>query len=160
MALLKDYYNQPSCEVEINLVLVKDSSVKFNIQFRLGKSFPELSSEITCLRRDFVKLLDDLRQIDLKHLSMLEPHDPGLCIYHIPLFGTYFNPGYGLYQVPEHERDEWDPYYRLFFVLDAGERNNHIASETGPAICLKVKMEQINEFVDGLKSELKNFHIV
>ncbi|MGE7111979.1 hypothetical protein [Lysinibacillus sp. NPDC047702] len=158
MALLKDYFNQPNCEVEINLVLVNESSVKFNIQFRSGKNFPEVFTEIVCLRRDFLKLLDDLRQIDLMHLSMLEPHDPGLCIYHIPLFGSYYYPGHGLHQVPEHERDEWDPYYRLFFVLDAGERNDHSASETGPGLCLKVKMEQINEFVDCLKSEVNNFY--
>ncbi|MNH36539.1 hypothetical protein D3C79_973370 [compost metagenome] len=59
--------------------------------------------------------------------------------------------------MPEHERDEWEPYYRLFFVLDAGEKNDHSASETGPALCLKVQMEQINEFVDSLKLEVNNF---
>jgi len=41
MVILKDYFSQSSCEVEINLVLVNESSVKFNIQFRSGKSFPE-----------------------------------------------------------------------------------------------------------------------
>lgn len=157
MALLKDYSDQPNCEVEINLVLVNESSVKFNILFRSGHSFPEISSEIVCMRRDFFKLLEDLRQIDTKHLSMLEAHDPGLCIYHIPLFGSYYYPGNGFLQVLEHERDEWEPYYRLIFVLDAGERNNHSASETGPALCLKVKMEQINEFVETLISEANRF---
>ncbi|KOY80182.1 hypothetical protein MHB44_22195 [Lysinibacillus sp. FSL H8-0500] len=157
MALLQDYFDQPICEVEINLVVVNESSVKFNIKLRSGNCFPEISSEIVCMRKDFLKLLDDLRQIDTKHLSMLETHDPGLCIYHIPLFGSYYYPGHGFLQIPEHERDEWEPYYRLIFVLDAGEKNNHSASETGPALCLKVKMEQINEFVESLLSEVNRF---
>ncbi|WP_253734819.1 hypothetical protein [Lysinibacillus fusiformis] len=124
MPVLKDYVDQSNCAVEINLVLVNDSSVKFNIQFRSGHCFPEISSEIVCMRKDFLKLLDDLRKIDTKHLSMLEANDPGLCIYHIPLFGSCYYPEHGLLQIPEHERDEWEPYYRLIFVLDAGERNN------------------------------------
>ncbi|WP_054769980.1 hypothetical protein [Lysinibacillus parviboronicapiens] len=157
MAILTDYASKPDCEVEINLQLVNDESVKFHIHFRSGPAFPEVHTEIVCLKRDFLRLLDDLKQIDIKHLSMLEAHDPGLCIYHIPLFGSYYYPGYGFLQVPEHERDEWEPYYRLIFVLDAGEKNNYSATETGPALCLKVKMEQINEFVACLKLEVNNF---
>lgn len=157
MAILTDYASKPDCEVEINLQLVNDESVKFHIHFRSGPAFPEVHTEIVCLKRDFLRLLDDLKQIDIKHLSMLEAHDPGLCIYHIPLFGSYYYPGYGFLQVPEHERDEWEPYYRLIFVLDAGEKNNYRATETGPALCLKVKMEQINEFVACLKLEVNNF---
>lgn len=157
MAILKDYSSQPSCEVEINLKLVNDESVRFHIHFRSGKSFPDVHSEIVCLKRDYLILFDALKQIDNIHLGMLEPHDPGLCIYHIPLFGTYYYPGYGTHQIPEHERDEWEPLYRLIFVLDAGELNDRSASECGPALCLKVKMEQINEFVDSLKLELNSF---
>ena len=83
--------------------------------------------------RDYLILLDALKQIDNIQLSMLEPHDPGLCIYHIPLFGTYYYPGYSTHQIPEQERNEWKPLYRLIFVLDAGERNNYRATECGPA---------------------------
>ncbi|MEK4231393.1 hypothetical protein [Solibacillus sp. FSL H8-0538] len=157
MAILKEYFGHSGCEVEINLTLVNNSSVKFNIYFRSGKSFPDVHSEILCMKCDFLKLVDDLKQIDIMHLSMLEPHDPGLCIYHIPQFGTYYYPGYGVHQLPEHEREERELYYKLIFVLDAGERNNKSATESGPALCLIVKMEQINEFVNSLKSEVNSF---
>ena len=39
MALLKDYFSQSSCEVEINLKLVNDESVEFHIHFRSGLAF-------------------------------------------------------------------------------------------------------------------------
>lgn len=157
MAILKGYFSQSSCEVEIKLKLVSDSSVKFIIYFRFGESFPEVQSEILCMKRDFFKLLEDLEQIDIMHLSMLEPNDPGLCIYHIPQFGTYYYPGFGVHQLPENEIEERELYYKLIFVLDAGEINNKSATECGPAICLVVKLEQIAEFVNNLKSELINF---
>lgn len=104
-----------------------------------------------------MKLLDDVNQIDNVHVSMLETHDPGLCIYHIPACGIYNFPGYGLFQVPEDEREEREPRYKLIFVLDAGEKNHFIATECGPALCLIVKMGQINEFVKALKLELNSF---
>ncbi|QDQ03227.1 hypothetical protein FOH38_23900 [Lysinibacillus fusiformis] len=157
MAILKDYASKPNCEVEINLTLVNDQSVKFRIDFRSGPAFPEVHTEILCLKRDFFKLLDDLKQIDITHLSMLEHHDPGLCVYHIPQFGKYYYPGYGFLQIPEHERNEWEPRYKLIFVLDAYEKNNFGPRECGPALCLVVKMAQINEFVDTLKLEVNNF---
>ncbi|MGE7111462.1 hypothetical protein [Lysinibacillus sp. NPDC047702] len=157
MVILKDHSSKPSCEVEIKLKLVNDGSVKFRIDFRTGPAFPEIHTEISCLKRDFLKLLDDLKQIDHTHLSMLEPHDPGLCIYHIPEYGTYYYPEYGLFQVPEHEREENEPRFKLIFVLDAKEKNNYGLRECGPALCLIVKMEQINQFVDSLKLEVTNF---
>lgn len=39
MAILKDYTEQPTCEVELNIESVNDMSVKFNICFRSGHSF-------------------------------------------------------------------------------------------------------------------------
>ncbi len=141
MVILKDYSSQPSCEVELNLKFVNDESIKFSVHFRSGPAFPVVYSEMQCLIRDFLKLLDDLLKIDYKSLHILEPHDPGLCIYHIP------EPGRGL--------DE--PLYKLFFVLDAGEKNNFLATECGPALCIIVKMEQIIEFVSSLKSEIDSF---
>ncbi|AVK84088.1 hypothetical protein C3943_11130 [Lysinibacillus sp. B2A1] len=157
MAILKDHSSKPSCEVEIKLILVNDESVKFGIVFRTGPTFPEIHTEISCLKRDFLKLLDDLKRVDHTHLSMLEPHDPGLCIYHIPEYGTYYFPDYGLFQVPEHERQENEPRFKLIFVLDAKEKNNYGLRECGPALCLIVKMEQINQFVDSLKLEVTTF---
>jgi len=65
--------------------------------------------DIACLRSDFLKLLDDLQHIGNIHLSKLEFLDPGLCIYHIPEYGTYHFPGYGLFQMPEQERQENEP---------------------------------------------------
>ena len=50
IAILKDYSSQPSCEVEINLKLVNDESVRFRINFRSRKSFPDVHSEIVCLK--------------------------------------------------------------------------------------------------------------
>ncbi|WP_413364555.1 hypothetical protein [Lysinibacillus sp. 3P01SB] len=157
MAKLRDCSSKHSCEVEINLKLVNSESVKFSISFRSGKVFPEIHTEFTCLKRDFLKLLDDVKQIDNVHLSMLETQDPGLSIYHIPENGIYNFPGYGLFQMPEDERKEREPRYKLIFVLDAGEKNHSRATECGPALCLIVKMEQINEFIKSLKSELNSF---
>ncbi|QPA57076.1 hypothetical protein INQ55_12615 [Lysinibacillus sphaericus] len=78
---------------------------------------------------------------------MLEPQDPGLCIYHIP--------EYGFLQVPDNERER-ESRYKLTFVLDAGDKNHLVATACGPALCLIVKMEQINEFVNSLKSEVNS----
>lgn len=157
MAKLKEYSYQPNCEVEINLKLVNDQSVRFQIYLRYGKSFPVIHSEIACLKRDFLKLLDDLKHIDSNHLSMLEFHDPGLYIYHVPQYGPYYYPGFGFLHIPEEEREERDSFFRLIFVLDASLVNDNSASECGPALCLRVKMEQINEFVESLKLELNSF---
>ncbi|MGE7998521.1 hypothetical protein ACQKOF_07565 [Lysinibacillus sp. NPDC093190] len=158
MAILKDYSSVPSnCEVEINLKLVNEESVEFFIDFRSGPAFPDVHMEIACLKRDFLKLLDDLQQINNAHLSMLETQDPGLCVYHIPQFGEYYYPDYGILQIPENERDEWEPSYKLIFVLDAGFKNHLRATGCGPSLCLIVKMEQINEFVTSLKSEVNSF---
>ena len=157
MAILKDHSSKPSCEVEIKLILVNDESVKFGIVFRTGPTFPEIHTEISCLKRDFLKLLDDLKRVDHTHLSMLEPHDPGLCIYHIPEYGTYHFPGYGLFQMPEQERQENEPRIKLIFVLDAGEKNQLAATGCGPALCLIVKMDQIKEFVECLKVDVNQY---
>ncbi|WP_285396216.1 hypothetical protein [Lysinibacillus sp. fls2-241-R2A-57] len=156
MAILKDCSSKPDCEVELNIKLVNDQSVKFHVDFRYGPAFPEVNTEILCLKRDFLKMLDDLQHIDNIHLSMLDFHDPGLCIYNIPEYGTYHVPGYGLFQIPEQERQENEPRYRLIFVLDAGEKNHFSATECGPALCIIVKMEQIKEFVESLKMEVSH----
>ncbi|UPW82640.1 hypothetical protein [Lysinibacillus sp. Ag94] len=158
MAILKDYSTVPSnCEVEINLKLVNEESIEFRIDLRSGPAFPEAHMEIACLKRDFLKLLDDLQHIDNIHLSMLEFLDPGLCIYHIPEYGTYHFPGYGLFQIPEQERQENEPRIKLIFVLDAGYKNHLRATGCGPSLCLIVKMEQITEFVNSLKQEMDDF---
>ncbi|GLC88378.1 hypothetical protein [Lysinibacillus piscis] len=158
MAILKDYSSVPNkCEVEIKLTLANEESVEFLIYFRSGPAFPVVHMEIACLKRDFFKLLDDLQQIDSTHLSMLETHDPGLCIYHIPQFGEYFYPGYGILQIPDSERCEWEPSFKLIFVLDAGYKNHLHATGGGPSLCLTVKMNQIIEFVDDLKIEMNRF---
>ncbi|GAB0171811.1 hypothetical protein LSPCS325_52480 [Lysinibacillus sp. CTST325] len=158
MAILKDYSSVPSnCEVEINLKLVNEESIEFRIDLRSGPAFPEVHMEIACLRRDFLKLLDDLQHIDNIHLSMLEFLDPGLCIYHIPEYGTYHFPGYGLFQIPEQERQENEPRIKLIFVLDAGYKNHLRATGCGPSLCLVVKMEQIIEFANSLKQEIDDF---
>jgi hypothetical protein len=158
MAILKDYSSVPSnCEVEINLKLVNEESIEFRIDLRSGPAFPEVHMEIACLMRDFLKLLDDLKHIDNIHLSMLEFLDPGLCIYHIPEYGTYHFPGYGLFQMPEQERQENEPRIKLIFVLDADYKNHLRATGCGPSLCLIVKMEQIIEFANSLKQEMDDF---
>lgn len=152
MVILKDCTKKPSCEVEINIESVNDLSVKFQINFRSGHSFPVVNStKINCLKEDFLKMLSDLKQLDNTHLSMLEPQDPGLCIYHIPQYGTYYFPEYGLL-VPEKESEL---RYKLIFVLDAGDSNYLMATGCGPALCLIAKMEQINDFTDNLIYQVK-----
>lgn len=155
MVILKDCTRKPSCEVELNIVSVNGRSLEFDIYLRSGNSFPVFHSlKILCLKEDFLKMLNDLKQLDNTHLSLLEPQDPGLCIYHIPEYGTYFYPEYG-YLVPE--QSEREDLYKLIFVLDAGDKNHLVATGCGPALCLIVKMEQINEFVDSLKSQVNSF---
>lgn len=157
MVVLKDSTKKPSCEVELNIESVNDMSVKFEICFRSGHSFPVVhSTKINCLKEDFLKMLNDLKQLDNTHLSMLEPKDPGLCIYHIPQFGTYYFPEYG-FLVPENGKCESEYLYKLIFVLDAGDTNHLMATGCGPALCIIVKMEQINEFVDSLISQVNSF---
>ena len=90
MALLKEYSSNSCCEVELNIILVNEGSVRFRIEFRYGPAFPAIHTEIYCLKRDFLQLLEDMTQLKPTHLSMLEPHDPGLCIYHIPIMGNIF----------------------------------------------------------------------
>lgn len=141
LAILRECTGKPSCEVEINLQLVTDESVDFEIHFRSGNSFPEIHSKLACLKRDFIRLLEDIKQIDNINLKILDFHDPGLCIYHIP----------------EHERYDNEPRYKLIFVIDAGEKNHFISTDCGPALCLIVSMEQINEFANSLELELNNF---
>jgi len=141
MAILRDCTSIPSCEVELNIHRVTDESLKFDIHLRSGHNFPEIHSKIACLKRDFLRMLEDLKQIDNKNLSILDFHDPGLCIYHIPEDGRYEN----------------EVRYKLIFVIDAGEKNHFRSTECGPAICLIVNMGQINEFVNSLKSELISF---
>lgn len=157
MAILKEYASKKSCEVEINVNLVNEESVKFQIHFRFGKSFSVVHAEIVCLKRDFLRLLDDLEQLDIMHLSMLEFHDPGLCIYHIPYYGPYYYPNHGFLHIPEEDRAERDTYFTLIFVLDAGELNNRITTGCGPSLCIKVKKEQIIEFVESLRLEVNRF---
>lgn len=153
MVILKDCTTKPSCEVELNIESFNDISLKFSIYFRFGSSFPAIqSTKILCLKEDFLRMLKDLKQLDNTQLSMLEHKDPGLCIYHIPQFGNYYYPGYGVL-VPEAQKES-EHYYKLIFVLDAGEINNFIATGCGPAVCLIVKQDQINEFVDSLISQI------
>ena len=158
MAILKDYSSDPNCEVEINFNLVNDSSVRFYIYFRGGRDFPRVHKEFACLKEDFFKLLVDLKHFDSIHLSILEPKDPGLSIYHIPHYRKYYYPQYGFLQIPEHERTESETRYKLIFVLDANEKNHFGPRECGPAFCIIVKMEQIIEFVDKLKLEVICFN--
>lgn len=154
MTILKDYTEKQSCEVELNIESVNDRSVKFNICFRSGHSFPAVNSKtILYLKEGFLEMLSNLKQLNNTHLSMLEHKDPGLCIYHIPQFGTYYYPNYGLL-VPEKESDF---RYKLIFVLDAGDTNHLMATECGPALCLIVRMEQINEFADSLIAQVNTF---
>ena len=158
MALLKEYSSNSCCEVELNIILVNEGSVKFRIEFRYGPAFPAIHTEIYCLKRDFLQLLEDMTQLKPTHLSMFEPHDPGLCIYHIPHYGQYFYPGYGIFQIPEEEREETAPRYKLMFVLDAYEWNHYGARECGPALCIIVTMEQIQVFVNRLQADVTNFN--
>ena len=156
MVILKDCISKPSCEVELNIESVNDMSVEFDIYFRFGSSFPAIhSTKLKCLKEDFILMLKDLSRLDNTHLSMLEHKDPGLCIYHIPQFGTYYSPEYG-FLVPE-KQEESEHHYKLIFVLDAGEINHFLATGCGPAICLIVKRNQINEFVDSLISQINIF---
>lgn len=140
MAILREVTNRPSCEVEINLQLVTEESVDFEIHFRSGGSFPEIQTKIVCLKRDFIKLLEDIKKVNNKDIKILDFHDPGLCIYHIP----------------EYERYDNEPRYKLIFVIDAGEKNHFISTDCGPALCLRTSMEQINEFVSNLILELNS----
>ena len=156
MAILKEYSSNPGCEVELTITLVNEGSVRFRIDLRFGTAFPTIHTEILCIKRDFFQLLEDLKQLDHRHLSMIEPHDPGLCIYHIPRYGPYFVPGRGILQLPEEEVEE--PLYKLMFVLDAYERNNLGSRECGPALCLTVSRDQIYMFVNLLREEVMNFH--
>lgn len=141
MAILRECTSIPSCEVEVNIHRVTEQSVEFEIHFRSGQSFPVVHSKILVLKDDFLRLLEDLKQIDNINLSILDFHDPGLCIYHIP----------------EHGRYENEIRYKLIFVIDAGGKNHFRSTECGPALCLIVNMEQINEFVGSLMSELNDF---
>ncbi|QPQ33129.1 hypothetical protein JNUCC51_02245 [Lysinibacillus sp. JNUCC 51] len=156
MAILKDCSSKPSCELELNIKFVNEESIEFRIDLRSGPAFPEVHMDIACLRRDFLKLLDDLQHIDNIHLSMLEFLDPGLCIYHIPEYGTYHFPGYGFFQMTEQERQENEPRIKLIFVLDAGEKNQSAATGCGPALCI-VKMDQIKEFVETLIVDVNQY---
>lgn len=157
MAILKDDSRHPSCEVELNILMVNEESVKFRIEFRFGPAFPAINTEIYCLKRDFLQLLEDITQLEPAYLSMLEPHDPGLCIYHIPHYGECFFPGYGIFQIPKEEREEAEQRYKLVFVLDAYEKNHHGARECGPALCIIVTMEQIRVFITTLREQVKKF---
>ena len=157
MAILSNYSRTPTCEVEINITLVNEESVRFRIDFRFGLSFSTIHTELLCLKRDFMKLLVDLKQLEPTHLSMLEPHDPGLCIYHIPHFGQYFVPGYGIFQISEDAREEEETRYKLLFVLDAYELNKYGSTECGPALCLVVTMDQIHKFANSLHAEVMDF---
>ncbi len=141
MAILKECTSKPSCEMELNIQLANDESIKFDISFRSGKSFPDIYTKIACLKRDFLKMLDDLKSVDNIHLKILDFHDPGLCIYHIPEYGRY----------------EGEQRYKLIFVIDAGEKNHFRSTECGPALCIIVNMKQINGFVSELKSDIINF---
>lgn len=157
MAILRNYSNTPTCEVEINITMVNTESVRFRIDLRFGPSFSSIHTELLCLKRDFLKLLVDLKQLEPTHLSMLEPHDPGLCIYHIPHYGQYFVPDYGIFQIPEDAREEEETRYKLLFVLDAYEMNKFGSTECGPALCLIVTMEQIHEFANSLHTQVMNY---
>ncbi len=158
MVILKDSTKEPGCEVELKIESVnnRSRSVKFNICFRSGHSFPDVHSKpINCLKEDFLEMLSDLKQLDNTYLSMLEHKDPGLIVYHIPQFGTYYSPTYG-FLIPEKEAVS-EHRYTLIFVLDAGEMNNFMATGCGPALCLTVTLKQINEFADSLISQVNNF---
>lgn len=142
MAILKDCTSIP-CEVEIAIHRVTEQSVGFDIHFRSGQSFPEIHSKTFVLKDDFLRLLEDLKkQIDNINLSILDFNDPGLCIYHVPEYKMY---------------EEEEQRYRLIFVIDAGEMNHFRSTRCGPALCLIVNKNQINEFVNSLKLELSNF---
>ncbi|WP_042472729.1 hypothetical protein [Bacillus ndiopicus] len=154
MAILQDKnYAVSHSEVEFKLIRVSDDSVLFMAIFRAGATWPEIEMKINCLKSDFYTLLDNLRLLENTYLSKLEMHDPGLVIYHIPQFGTYYYPSFGPNQIPEEERHEWEPYYELIFMLDAGEKNSLSANWRGPALSLAVTQVQIEAFVACLKKE-------
>ena len=73
--------------------------------------------------------------------------------------GQYFYPNYGIFQVSESEINDFEPLYKLIFTLEAKEKNGcpYGASECGLALCIVVKLEQIIEFVESIKSQIKNF---
>ena len=52
---------------------------------------------------------------------------------------------------------EWEPIFKLIFVLDAGHKKHLRATRFGPSLCLGVKMPQITSFVNELKIEMKEF---
>ena len=158
MVILKDDPKDPICEVELNIESVTEQSVAFHICFRSGHIFPTVQSKrIRCLKEDFLEMLSDLKQLNNTHLSMLEHKDPGLCIYHIPHFGTYYYPTHGFF-VPDKVCVS-ECQYTLIFVLDAGEMNHLRATGNGPALCLKVNMEQINEFSESLAHQVNSFEL-
>lgn len=46
MAILKDDSSHPSCEVELDILMVNEESVKFRIEFRFGPAFSAINTEI------------------------------------------------------------------------------------------------------------------
>jgi hypothetical protein len=140
MAILKDAaYQFNGCEFEIILIRKEEEGIINTIFFRFGTSFPELKADISCLQKDLISAFLDMKNIDTLSPKLFTTQDPGLSIYY----------------TPESPRDGIDDVlYRLIFVLDAGEINQHVATETGPALCLLVTKKQINSFVQEYINEI------
>lgn len=67
-----------------NFLLLSLGVTNYNVT---GHSFPAVHSKtILWLKKYFLEMLSNLKQLNNTHLSMLEHNDPGLCIYHIPQF--------------------------------------------------------------------------
>lgn len=141
MAILKDAaYQINGCEFEIILKEKEDEGIISTIFFRFGTIFPELKTDISCLQKDLISAFLDMKNIDTVSPKLFTTQDPGLSIYYIPE-----SPRSGIEDV----------LYRLIFVLDAGEINQYIATETGPALCLLVTKKQIDSFVQECIHEIK-----
>lgn len=141
MAILKDAaYQFNGCEFEIILKEIEEEGIISTVFFRFGTSFPELEADISCLQKDLISAFLDMKNIDTITPKVFTTQDPGLSIYYIP----------------ESTRNGIDDVlYRLIFVIDAGEINQYIATETGPALCLLVTKKQIDSFVQEYISEMK-----
>ncbi|MEC0174611.1 hypothetical protein P4H83_06970 [Paenibacillus favisporus] len=141
MAILKDAaYQFNGCEFEIILKEKEEEGIISTVFFRFGTRFPELKADISCLQKDLISAFLDMKNIDTITPKVFTTQDPGLSIYYIP----------------ESTRNGIDDVlYRLIFVIDAGEINQYIATDTGPALCLLVTKKQINSFVQEYISEMK-----
>ncbi|WP_085994165.1 hypothetical protein [Oceanobacillus senegalensis] len=141
MAELLDYGVEfSSCKINLEIERIAsgdETVVTFNVT--LVSRYGTIKEEITCLKNDLLFMLETIQDvIDTEKPNFISTDEPGLFM-----------------EVKHAQKLENETLFSVLFVIDAGISGpKQVSTDTGPALYITVKKEQLQTFKENLILEL------